>query len=336
MRCRKMQTVRIRRRAILLNAIALTALITTDALAVSQTWKGMGAGPYWSNSSNWTSGTLGNGDSVTFDMVTPGISYLAFNAFASYNLISLTINNFTDIEAADTSVAGSPTTSAVTLTGDAGTYIYAPNGSQIGSTSGSKSVNLGLSAITGTATGIIYVGSGTLTIGGFIGGDGGINKTGTGVLLLTAAQANVTATYTGGAVLTAGTLAFGTGANSSYDPLGNGGSLTIDGGTLAATSPGLTLASTHAVAINSDFAIGTSFYTGPLIFAGPINLGGSTRTLTVSNASTFSGSVSNGGITKLGTGTLVLSGSNSYTLGTTVTAGTIRWLLLVAQAVTCL
>jgi autotransporter-associated beta strand protein len=67
--------------------------------------------------------------------------------------------------------------------------------------------------------------------------------------------------------------------------------------------------------------------------AGNINLGAATRTirsdqtggLAAGGTGTFSGIISNGGITKQGAGTHVFTGANTYAGGTTINAGTLRF-----------
>ena len=54
------------------------------------------------------------------------------------------------------------------------------------------------------------------------------------------------------------------------------------------------------------------------------DLGAATRTLTINNATTISGVVSNGGLSKTGSGSLTLSGTNTYTGQTTVFTGIVQ------------
>ncbi|WP_333696782.1 autotransporter-associated beta strand repeat-containing protein, partial [Flavobacterium sp.] len=91
------------------------------------------------------------------------------------------------------------------------------------------------------------------------------------------------------------------------------------------------LSSTSATArtFSNGFLIGGSVTfgqssggTGDLTLTGGVNLNEGTRTITVVNGTTtFSGAVSNGGLTKAGSGTLVLSGTQTYTGPTSVSAG---------------
>ena len=146
------------------------------------------------------------------------------------------------------------------------------------------------------------------TFSGLISGAGSLTKAGTGTLTLSGAN-----TYAGGTTLTAGTLA--TGSNTAFGT----GTLTLNGGTLQASVAARTLS--NAIAVGNDFAIGGTL---GLTLSGGVDLGGATRTLTVTNtgATTFAGVLSNGSLTKAGTRTLTLSGANTYT-DTTVLAGTL-------------
>ncbi|WP_415908830.1 autotransporter-associated beta strand repeat-containing protein [Oleiharenicola sp. Vm1] len=140
---------------------------------------------------------------------------------------------------------------------------------------------------------------------------GGLAKSGSGTLTLSAAN-----NYTGGTTLNAGTLAVG---NNSA--LGTG-TLTVNGGTLAASGGARTLA--NAVSLAADLTIGGS---QDLTLSGGIALGGD-RTFTIDNTgtTTFSGAITEpwySGITKAGNGRLVLSGSNSFSGAMIVNGGTL-------------
>ncbi len=140
-------------------------------------------------------------------------------------------------------------------------------------------------------------------------------KSGSGTLSLPSAN-----TYTGGAVLYAGTVsvgnagAFGTTA----------GTLTLSGGNLDCSSANLTLNSLPQ-AWNADFAfVGSqslSLGTGAVTLSAPRQVTITANTLTVGGVI---GSGSSYGLTKAGTGTLKLTGVNGYTGATIVNAGTLQ------------
>ena len=155
--------------------------------------------------------------------------------------------------------------------------------------------------------------SGTLAVGGIIAGAGGLEKAGAGGLTLTNAN-----TYTGGTLLSAGTLTI-----NNDNGIGTG-LFTINGGTVSSTGNTIT----NAITINSDFTIsGNSGVTVPT-FTGPVSLGtaaGTSRTITESATSSGTGSPSISGaisdgltakkLIKAGAGGLSLTATNSTFTG---------------------
>ena len=121
---------------------------------------------------------------------------------------------------------------------------------------------------------------------------GGLTKSGSGTLTLSAAN-----TYTGVTTLGSGTLSLGTAT-----ALGGGGNLTFTGGALQHTTSNTTDYS--AKVVNSSGAI-TLDTNGQNVTYGTMN------------------STNTGGLTKLGTGTLTLNAVNNYTGTTTVSNGTL-------------
>ena len=157
--------------------------------------------------------------------------------------------------------------------------------------------------------------TGVATMSGIIrntGGAGGLVKAGSGTLSLTG-----TNTYGGGTTLSAGTLRVG---NDSA--LGTG-ALTFSAATTLAASDGTARALANNLVLNADATFGQAAGgTGALTLSGTVDLGGGApRTLTVVNATTLSGVVSNGALTKAGSGTLTLSGNNTFDGTVNVTAG---------------
>jgi len=142
-----------------------------------------------------------------------------------------------------------------------------------------------------------YTFSGVISDGGF---GGIVEQRGPGTLTLDAANS-----YTGGTLLTAGTLAVG-----NNDALGSG-DLTI--------APGATL----------TFAPGGGFVLANNILADhDATLGNSIVSVADGDTNVLSGNISDGLnpgiIEKTGGGTLILGGSNSYTGGTVIKAGTLQ------------
>jgi autotransporter-associated beta strand protein len=170
---------------------------------------------------------------------------------------------------------------------------------------------------------------GTGTGGALFSGAAGNNAT-TGTLAIvvnTAAGAttllDTANTYSGGTTLTQGILGVG-----SATALGTG-PLAINGGALAAKGSSRTLA--NPVTVGGDFVlggVGGGYTAASVTLSGSVNLGGATRTITLKNSATISGSMSNGGLSLTGSfggnsRTLTLSGNNTFSGGSTVTSGTL-------------
>ena len=148
-------------------------------------------------------------------------------------------------------------------------------------------------------------GTASTTFGGTI-SDGpakkiSLTKSGSGTLVLTAAN-----TFTGPTKLSGGVLSVGADAN-----LGNANALILDGGTLQITGTTITsyfggLIGTHPVTVTTGKTIGFDIATA----ANNFGVGDSLNQGT-------------GGLIKLGAGTLTLSAGNSYTGDTVVNGGTL-------------
>lgn len=217
----------------------------------------------------------------------------------------LALNGKTDTVGIITMTGGSITTGAGTLTMNGDMTV---NGSTSGST---ITGNLGL----GASTRNFAVADGTaatdLSVSAIISGTGvGLNKSGTGFLSLGAAN-----TFTGGFTMNSGTLQFGA------DTAAGTGTLTLNGGAIQASG---TRSLANAVTVGGDFTVGGS---SALTLSGAMNLGGGTRVVTVNNSAdtTFSGVISNGGLTKEGTGRLILNSASTstFTGNLTIDAGTL-------------
>ncbi|WP_304441715.1 S-layer family protein [Limnohabitans sp. G3-2] len=203
---------------------------------------------------------------------------------------------------------------------------------QSGTTSLSGQVTLG-------ANSSIRVDSGAqLTLSGLVSGtDRVLTKTSTGTLVLTG-----TNTYSGGTLVSAGTLQLGAGGatgsiegnvtNNATLAFNRSDDLTFSGvisGTGAVTK---SAANTLTMSGDNTYSGGTTINAGTLqVGDGSTNgaiAGNVTNNATLafnrSDALNFSGAISGtGAVTKLGTGTTTLSGINTYTGSTTVSTGTL-------------
>jgi len=181
-----------------------------------------------------------------------------------------------------------------------GTVQIAAN-SGLGATSGTVTFSGGTLAVTGTFTnsrvttlsasgGTIAPSSGTtLTWNGKISGDGALNISGAGTLVLGGIN-----DYTGGTTIHSGTVSI-----NAETRLGDkSGALTMAGGTLV---------------INSSITIAREI---SLTGAATISPSGTT---TISSGMTGAGS-----LTKSGAGTLILTGASTYSGGTTISSGTLQ------------
>ena len=165
-------------------------------------------------------------------------------------------------------------------------------------------------AVNNSTLNYVFSGSG-------IGGAGSLTKSGTAALTLSNANA-----YTGGTVLSAGTLNIDNAAAVGTGPV------TINGGAIDNTTAGaLTLVNNNPLNVNGNFA-----YTG----SQSLNLGAGAVTLAASsvvatggtNNLTVGGVIADGGLNlgfgKSGTGALTITNVNTYGGATTVSGGTLN------------
>jgi|GEM_PF-1814313 len=158
--------------------------------------------------------------------------------------------------------------------------------------------------VTASGTPYVFSGAGKLSGGAFL--------TASGTASLTINTAN---DYTGGSLLSAGTVLVGNDAALGAGPVALAGAvLASDSATPRTLS--------NSVSVSVDTTFGAGSFTGALTLSGAVDLGGVARGLTLDNSVTLSGPTSNGGIVKSGTGTLIVDNTATSLSGaTTVNAG---------------
>ncbi|MCE9611916.1 MAG: autotransporter-associated beta strand repeat-containing protein [Chthoniobacter sp.] len=219
----------------------------------------------------------------------------------------VTVNSVTIDDSTAVSIGGSNTLTLLSTSGSAGTA--GSPGSAISVTANaaaptiSSRIALGASQTWNVASGK------NLTVRGVVGGDFSLTKADAGTLTLSASN-----TYTGGTIISAGTLKIGNGralgAIASPVSVTSGAVLDLNGitmiGTNALTLNGTGIFSSGAL-INSSGSLGT--YAGQVTLGSAISIiAGSGKTLTMDNA----------------LATLPLSGASAYTGLTTVRGGTLQ------------
>ena len=235
---------------------------------------------------------------------------LTYNGVAAGTGALTKIDTGTLVLGAANTYSGITTVSAGTLSIAADNNLGTPPSS---ATPGSVTINGGTLATTASFTlnanrGLSLGASGatidaasgtTLTYSGIAAGAGKLTKIDAGTLVLGGAN-----TYSGITTVSAGTLSIAADNNLGTAPSSaTPGSLTINGGTLAATA-------SFTLSANRGLSLGAS--------GGTIDtVNGTTLTYNGIAAGT-------GNLTKIDTGTLVLGGANTYSGGTTVSAGTLK------------
>ena len=258
---------------------------------------------------------LGGGTAI----LTAGNSYSGTTTIAGGNL---QINNAAAIGGTQIVTTGQNNAALVLndgLTAGAGKTITVAGGGAGGffgalSTTGTSTWqgNVIIGATTGTRVGTLGT-TGALTISGDITEPLGtpselnIRTNGAAVPVILSGSNS----YTGGTRLLIGTLRLG-----STNALGNGtGNLTISGATTLSSDGASARAIANNVVLEGNPILGDTTNNGKLTFAGGINLGATTRTLTLNSDvqlnGAFSNPAANNAVTKAGPGTLTINASNA-------------------------
>jgi autotransporter-associated beta strand protein len=175
------------------------------------------------------------------------------------------------------------------------------NGGELKTTT-TFTLNSNRGILLGTHDGFINVDSGTtLTYGGIIDGTsvGDLIKNGSGILTLSGIN-----TYTASTTINAGTISISADSGLGAAPGSpSAGHLTLNGGTLEATTANFTLNSNRGIALGASNGI-IDVNSGVTLTYGGIMAGSGT-------------------LTKVDSGTLTLSGVNTYSGSTTINGGTV-------------
>lgn len=153
-----------------------------------------------------------------------------------------------------------------------------------------------------TLAGLVFNGSGNVTIQSLLSGAGTLTQSGTGTTTLTAAN-----TFTGGTKITSGTLRLSDEASLGTAPaVFTANHLLLDG-------------------INATFNAVASFFIDDLNRGITLGTGGGSFKIEPATSLTLATPITGpGALRKLGGGTLILTGANTYTGLTTVDAGTLE------------
>src|SRR5271165_7228638 len=251
----------------------------------------------WTDTTGWTPSGVPNGNTVTAQLVTPGMGTNSVDLGGG----TFTLNQLQFFGAG----AGSWSVTNGTIIFDGTNPLFLNQGGTGAGVIGTLT-NLQLNADT---TFEIDNASATTEVTGTISGTGGLTKTGSGALVLIGIN-----TYTGGTNLNGGVLAVDNDGN-----LGSG-ALSFNGGTLEALAAGGGITSSKAVSLNagggtfSADAGTNSTLSGAVGGAGSFTKNGS-GTLSLTGTNTYSGGTNlNGGILavdsdgNLGTGALSFNG----------------------------
>jgi fibronectin-binding autotransporter adhesin len=313
--------------SVVTNGNALALLYTTDFVPSPGYIWNAGSGD-WSLAGNWQEGETPTNGAV---LVFTGAGGVATNDAVINSAASIAFSN---------------TTGSIALAGDAlalgelGIVNQTANAHTI-SNNLSLATNVAVNAaqgdlilagnITNDVAGrtLTVLGASNTLITGVISGQGLLAKSGTGSLILSAAN-----TYTGGTLVTGGTLAgdstslqgnitnsatllFSQATNGAYAGAVSGEGVLIKQG-----------AGTLILSGNNDYSGGTLVGAGTLAGDTTALQGNITNNTTLvfsqTTNGTYSGVVSGGGVLiKDGTGNVTLAGANSYSGGTLITAGTL-------------
>jgi autotransporter-associated beta strand protein len=299
-----------------------------DRLApAAHTWSGGGTNTLWSNPANWSAGGAVAEGETDVQLTFPAAGVMNFTSNNDRTTLSLT----------RITIEGS----GYMIGGNAVTFAAGNMGINATNATGVNTINLPLT-LAGMLTGTVTNAAASLTLGGMVGGTGGLTKDGSGTLTLSSDMNN----YTGTTTVRVGTLVAT--ANNALGAAGaaNGTSVaanatlrlengittaevfTLGGGTLQSGAGANTITGGITQTANSFLVVDTG--AGPMLTVSmaDVNLNGFNLTANIGGAATISsriaGTQMGSGLTKEGAGTLTLSNNTNNYVGTTaVNAGTL-------------
>ena len=208
--------------------------LTADILTLA-TWASTATPATWDTAANWLNSLVGTGSG---------------NA-ANFNTVDISADTTVNLDSARTIgslIFGDSDSSGAS-------WILANNG-----VAGNKLI---LAGATPTVT-VNDLGAGKTTISAVVDGTAGLTKSGAGALALTGAN-----TYTGGTVITNGTLAItADGALGAVPGSATPGNITLNGGTLQTTAASLSISDKRGISIGSGGGTITNSGGGTLTYVG--------------------------------------------------------------------
>jgi autotransporter-associated beta strand protein len=309
-------------------------------MLAARIWDGGGADNLWATAGNWAGDVAPQaGDDLVFvDAAAQKNNVNNFAAGTLFNTIQFTGSGYA-VSGADINLFGGVTSSQTTGANSLTTKLVLQNAVNLVSANANTSLTLGAIDTNGLlgqtntlgTSALTTDGAGTLQIGGEISGQGGLNKLGSGTLILSGANsyAGLTDVRQGALNIRATTALGAISAGTNVFP---GAELELQGGIsvaepLALREGGISIDSSQAMGALRSTG-GANTWTGAIDLASNAAIGvdaGSVLDINAPIGSAQTG-VNNRQLTKAGDGVLRLSGNvaNTFTGTTTVLRGTLE------------